>query len=70
MSANHGNTPAAWIGVTIVLAGFVIGGLGLVFESMILFWIGVACAPIGAIVGLVLAKLGLGHDPTHAAAHH
>jgi hypothetical protein len=62
MSANHGNTPAAWIGVSIVLAGFVIGGLGLVFESMTVFWIGVACAPVGAIVGMVLGKTGLGSD--------
>jgi hypothetical protein len=62
MSAHHGNTPAAWTGVLIVLAGFVIGGLGLVIDSMTVFWIGVACAPIGAIVGMVLGKMGLGSD--------
>ena len=32
MSANHGNTPAAWTGVAIVLVGFVIGGIGLLIE--------------------------------------
>ena len=62
MSAHHGNTPAAWTGVLIVLAGFVIGGVGLVIDSMTVFWIGVACAPIGAIVGMVLGKMGLGSD--------
>jgi hypothetical protein len=62
MSAHHGNTPAAWTGVLIVLAGFVIGGLGLVLESWPIFWVGVACAPLGAIVGVVLAKAGLGSD--------
>jgi len=62
MSAHHGNTPAAWTGVLIVLAGFVIGGIGLVIDSMTVFWIGVACAPIGAIVGMVLGKMGLGSD--------
>ena len=62
MSANHGNTPAAWIGVSIVLAGFVVGGIGLLMESMLVFWIGVALAPIGGIVGMVLGKAGLGSD--------
>ena len=62
MSANHGNTPAAWTGVAIILIGFVVGGLGLVIESMPLFWAGVACAPIGALVGFVMGKMGLGGD--------
>lgn len=63
MSAHHGNTPAAWTAVTIVLVGFVVGGLGLVMDSMVMFWIGVALAPIGAIVGAVMAKMGLGAEP-------
>ena len=62
MNTHHGNTPAAWTGVLIVLAGFVIGGLGLVIESMPLFWADVACAPLGAVVGLVMGKMGLGGD--------
>jgi hypothetical protein len=62
MSANHGSTPAAWIAVTIVFAAFVVGGVGLVFENMLVFWIGVALAPIGGIVGLVLSKTKLGND--------
>lgn len=62
MSANHGSTPAAWTGVAIVLVGFVIGGLGLVIGSMLLFWIGVACAPIGAVAALVMGKMGLGGE--------
>lgn len=63
MTAHHGNTPAAWTGVGIVLLGFLIGGIGLVVESMALFWVGVACAPVGAVVGLVMAKMGMGGDP-------
>ena len=30
MHAHHGNTPAAWTGVTIILAGFLVGGIGLI----------------------------------------
>ena len=63
MSANHGSTPAAWTGVAIVLLGFVVGGLGLVLENMPLFFAGVALGPIGAIVGYVMAKMGMGGDP-------
>lgn len=63
MTANHGNTPAAWTGVFLVLVGFVVAGLGLVFESWLWFWIGVAFAPLGMIVGYVMAKMGLGHEP-------
>jgi hypothetical protein len=62
MSANHGSTPAAWIAVTIVLIAFAVGGLGLVLENMVIFWIGVVLAPIGGIVGLVLSKTRLGND--------
>ena len=62
-SAHHGSTPAAWTGVAIVLLAFVVGGLGLVLENMLTFWIGVALAPIGGIVGMVMSKMGLGGDP-------
>jgi peptidoglycan/LPS O-acetylase OafA/YrhL len=64
MSAHHGNTPAAWTAVTVVLVGFVLGGLALVIgPNWPLFWIGVACAPIGGIAGVVMAKLGMGAEP-------
>jgi hypothetical protein len=61
--AHHGNTPAAWTGVMIILLGFVVGGIGLIVDSMLLFWIGVALAPIGAIVGKIMQKMGLGAEP-------
>jgi asparagine N-glycosylation enzyme membrane subunit Stt3 len=63
MTAHHGNTPAAWTGVTIVFLGFVVGGLGLVLENMLLFWIGVVLAPIGGVVGYVMGRMGFGGTP-------
>lgn len=63
MSAHHGNTPAAWTGVSLVMVGFVIGGLGLVLENMTLFWIGVAFAPLGALAGYVMGRMGFGGTP-------
>lgn len=62
-SAHHGNTPAAWTGVAIVFLAFVVGGLGLVIGSMPMFWVGVALGPIGAVVGLVMEKMGFGGEP-------
>ncbi|HET6699878.1 MAG TPA: HGxxPAAW family protein [Nocardioidaceae bacterium] len=61
--AHHGNTPAAWTGVTFILIGFVVGGIGLVVGSAWLFWIGVILTPIGLIVGKVMQKMGLGAEP-------
>ncbi len=61
--AHHGNTPAAWTGVGIVLIGFVVAGLGLVLMSWPLFWVGVALGPVGGIVGLMMARMGYGAEP-------
>ena len=60
MSDNHGNTPAAWTAVAVALAGFVVGGIGLMVQSMPVFWVGVALAPIAALVGYVMGRLGYG----------
>ena len=61
--AHHGNTPAAWTGVTLMLIGFVVGGIGLVIGVMLLFWIGVALQPIGLVAGKVMQLLGMGAEP-------
>ena len=61
--AHHGNTPAAWTGVMIILVGFVVGGIGLVIDNWTMFWVGVALLPIGAIVGKVMQMMGLGAEP-------
>ena len=63
MSVGHGSTPAAWTGVAIVLLGFLVGGIGLVFENMPVFFAGVVIGPLGGVVGYVLGKMGFGGDP-------
>ena len=61
--AHHGNTPAAWTGVMIILVGFVVGGIGMVIDNWTMFWVGVALVPAGAIVGKVMAMMGMGAEP-------
>ncbi len=63
MSSHHGNTPAAWTGVTIALLAFVIGGVGLLFESMPVFYVGLVLGVLAAVVGGVMAKMGMGAEP-------
>jgi type IV secretory pathway TrbD component len=67
--AHHGNTPAAWTGVTIILVGFVVGGIGLIIDSWLVFWVGVALWPIGLIAGSVMSRMGMGSDPVHSSDH-
>ncbi len=60
MSDNHGNTPAAWTAVVVSLAGFVVGGIGLMAGSMITFWVGVALVPVSLLVLVIMNAMGYG----------
>jgi hypothetical protein len=64
MSANHGNTPAAWTAVTIALVGFVVAGIGLMAQGHagVVFWIGMILVPVGAVVGGVMGRMGYGAE--------
>jgi hypothetical protein len=61
MSDNHGNTPAAWAAVGVAMLGFVVGGIGLMFNpvSMPVFWVGVALGVVALVVFVVMARMGL-----------
>ncbi len=62
MSANHGNTPAAWTGVVLATAGFVVGAVALMLDPIVmtLFWVGVVMAVIAFPLFLVLNRTSLG----------
>jgi hypothetical protein len=58
---DHGNTPAAWTAVIIMLIGFVIGAIAVILLNWSLFWIGgVGVVLLGAIVGKVMQMMGMG----------
>lgn len=64
--AHHGNTPAAWTGVLLILVGFTVAGIGLVVGSWVVFWIGVAFGPIGIVVGRIMQGMGMGAETVAA----
>lgn len=61
MSANHGNTPAAWTAVVVGLVGFVVGGAGLMLDpiSYVIFYVGVAITVAAGLLFVIMAKMGL-----------
>ncbi len=58
----HGNSPAAWTSVTVMLVGVIIACIAfLIGESATtLFWIGSAVIVVGVILGPVLKAAGYG----------
>ena len=66
MSENHGNTPAAWAAVAVAMLGFVVGGIGLMFDpvNLAVFWVGVAIGAASLVVFVVMAKMGF-NNPGH-----
>jgi hypothetical protein len=66
MSDNHGNTPAAWAAVAVAMLGFVVGGIGLMFDpvNLAVFWVGVAIGAVSLVVFVVMSRMGL-NGPSH-----
>jgi hypothetical protein len=71
-SDSHGNSPAAWTAVIIMLAAFAIGTVAFWFEIVWLVWASAGLVVVGAITGKVLSNLGYGVNGSKYAskAHH
>jgi hypothetical protein len=54
----HGNSPAAWTAVIIMLVATAIGSFAFWFDIAWLVWASVGLLVLGAIVGGVLARMG------------
>ena len=49
----HHGRPVSWVAVSIIMAGFLAGGLGLVLgPTWWLFWCGIAAAVVGGLLAL------------------
>ena len=67
MSAgSHGSTPAAWTLVVLIIIGFTVSTVGLVIGQWPVFWAGAGIVVLGAIVGGVMKKAGLGKARQHS----
>lgn len=60
MATGHGNTPAAWTGVAIMTIGCLVGAVGIIIAAVWLLFVGLGIVALGAIVGFVMALMGLG----------
>lgn len=58
----HGNSPAAWTSVAVMLIGTIVGCIAFVIgeSATVLFWIGVGIIAVGVILGPVLKAAGYG----------
>ena len=64
----HGNSPAAWTCVFVMLAGAALSAFAYIFASTegnldagtILFWIGILIMVIGLALGIILKTAGFG----------
>ena len=56
----HGNSPAAWTAVIIMLVAFSIGTVAFFFAVVWVVWASVALLLVGLVVGLVLKRAGYG----------
>jgi hypothetical protein len=51
--AGHGGRAKSWLAVTVILLGFVVGGLALIFgPNWFMFWVGAGIIVLGGILAL------------------
>ena len=56
----HGNSPAAWTAVIIMLVAFTVGTIAFWFDLPAIVWASAGLLVVGAIVGYVMKRLGYG----------
>ncbi|PPL20560.1 DUF6704 family protein [Microterricola pindariensis] len=67
----HGNSPAAWTSVVIMLLAFLIGTVAFFLEQEWLVWASAGLLVAGLIVGWALGKAGYGvNGPKYAPKAH
>jgi len=67
----HGNSPAAWTAVTIMLVAFAAGTVFFWLDMPALVWASAGLLVVGLVVGVVLSKLGYGvKGPKYLAKAH
>jgi hypothetical protein len=57
---HHGRTLAAWVGTTIAMVAFIVGGIAVVIQNWTLFWICAGLIVVALIATKVLQVMGHG----------
>lgn len=57
---NHGQTPAAWTAVIIIIFAFFLGTFAVIIAQPWLFWVSVGLIVVGLVVGQVMSMMGYG----------
>jgi hypothetical protein len=57
---HHGRTGAAWTGSLVAMAATIMGGIGVMVQNWVLFWIAVAVALVGLVIARILQSTGHG----------
>ncbi|MET9340180.1 HGxxPAAW family protein [Nonomuraea sp. NPDC003804] len=50
---NHAGRASSWLAVSIMLAGFTVGGVGLTIANWMIVWVGVGIFVLGGVLALV-----------------
>lgn len=67
----HGNSPAAWTAVVIMLAAFTLGTLFFVLDLPVLVWVCAGLLVVGLLIGWGMAKAGYGvNGPKYTPKEH
>lgn len=56
----HGDSPAAWTAVIIMLIAFAVGTVAFFFHQAWLVWISAGVLLLGLVIGWLMAKAGYG----------
>jgi hypothetical protein len=62
---SHGNTPAAWTCVGIMIVGALVCAIAFPLVAPWLFFVGLGIIVVGLVVGKVMALAGLGALPSY-----
>lgn len=65
----HGNSPAAWTAVIIMLVAFIIGTVAFYLAIEWLVWASVGLLLVGLIVGWIMKRMGYGVDAASGQGH-
>jgi len=67
----HGDSPAAWTAVVVMLLGFALGTLALFLDWYPVVWIAAGVVLVGLLIGWILKKAGYGVNgsKTFSKAH-